>query len=99
MPRKCDGVYDSSLSYRLGGDCTAFLKSSGTKRQEVSSCVIWQKWLFVLTPYVHNSSLQWREMDEFLLEVASGEGAQRVALRLDFNPEGDIIRSYAPAQP
>jgi hypothetical protein len=41
----------------------------------------------------HNRELEWRELDERTAEVAARIGGQRLTIELEFNDEGDIVRS------
>jgi hypothetical protein len=53
------------------------------------------------TPYaiVANPHLEWRQSGESSVHVATGTGASRVEVRLDFNPNGDIIAASMPGRP
>lgn len=44
---------------------------------------------------VTNPELEWREVDESAVEVATRVGGQRVAVKLRFNPSGEITETYA----
>lgn len=46
-----------------------------------------------------NRQLEWRELDRKTVEVTARVGAARVAVRLEFNAEGDIVGAWADARP
>jgi hypothetical protein len=48
---------------------------------------------------VLNRQLAWRELDGNAVELATPVGATRAAVRLDFDPAGDIIGASAEARP
>ncbi len=48
---------------------------------------------FVPHAIAHNRDLEWRELDERTVEVAARIDGQRLTVELEFNGEGDIVRS------
>jgi Family of unknown function (DUF6544) len=48
---------------------------------------------------VANRELEWREIDDQSVEVATHVASSRVAVRLHFDPAGDIARASAAARP
>src|SRR5581483_5542201 len=46
-----------------------------------------------------NRELEWRELDEHAVEVATGVRGERVAVRLDFDDAGDVVRASCAARP
>jgi hypothetical protein len=54
-----------------------------------------------LVPFamVHNRDLQWRELDDRAVEVATIVGGERVVVSFDFDEGGDIIRASSPSRP
>ena len=46
-----------------------------------------------------NRQLEWREIDARTVEVATRPGPARVAVKLEFDDAGDIVRAYADARP
>ena len=46
-----------------------------------------------------NRDLEWAELDARTVEVASGTGAERAAVQLHFDGDGDIERTSAPDRP
>ena len=48
---------------------------------------------FVPPALVHNHQLEWRQLHERRIEVATRIGSQRVAVELELNDEGDIVQS------
>jgi hypothetical protein len=46
-----------------------------------------------------NRQLEWRELDGQTVEVATRVGSRSVAVRLELDDEGDIVRASAPARP
>jgi hypothetical protein len=52
-------------------------------------------------PYAiaHNPELEWRELDERAVEVETALGDRRLAVRIDFDGEGNIVRASSPMRP
>jgi hypothetical protein len=46
-----------------------------------------------------NRELEWRDLGSRSVEVATSVGAERVAVALDFDASGDIVRASSPARP
>jgi hypothetical protein len=46
-----------------------------------------------------NRELEWRGLDASSLEVATNAGSARVAVRLEFDATGDIVRAFADSRP
>jgi hypothetical protein len=46
-----------------------------------------------------NTELEWRELDERSVEVGSQVGAERIAVSLEFDGSGDIVRASTPIRP
>jgi hypothetical protein len=46
-----------------------------------------------------NRELEWRDLDERSVEVASCVGTERVAVTLELDDAGDIVRTYCPTRP
>jgi Family of unknown function (DUF6544) len=46
-----------------------------------------------------NRQLEWRELDGQTVEVATQVRAERVAVKLEFDPAGDIVHAYADSRP
>jgi hypothetical protein len=46
-----------------------------------------------------NRQLEWREVDESSVEVATHIGATRVAVRLGFDTSGDIVETFSEDRP
>lgn len=46
-----------------------------------------------------NRELQWRPVDERMVEVATAAGGERPKVRIEFDEAGDIVRYFADARP
>lgn len=46
-----------------------------------------------------NPSLDWRELDARTYEVSAEAGGRRVAVRLELDEAGDLVRSFCPDRP
>jgi hypothetical protein len=53
-----------------------------------------------LVPYamVHNAEVEWLELDDRRLELSAPAGADRVAVTVEFDDTGDIVRASTPAR-
>ncbi|HWM10985.1 MAG TPA: DUF6544 family protein [Solirubrobacteraceae bacterium] len=47
----------------------------------------------------HNAELEWRELDERSVEVAGRAGGRRLAVTVEFDADGDIVRAGCDARP
>ena len=47
----------------------------------------------------HNAELEWRELDERSVEVAGRAGGRRLAVTLEFDAAGDVVRAGCDARP
>lgn len=47
----------------------------------------------------HNGELEWRELDERSGEAAAHVGGERLAVKLEFDDTGDIVRASSPMRP
>jgi hypothetical protein len=48
---------------------------------------------------LHNSELEWTGIDDSHVEVATQVGATRAAVRLEFDPAGDIVGAFSDQRP
>ncbi|MEZ5102028.1 MAG: DUF6544 family protein [Thermoleophilia bacterium] len=48
---------------------------------------------------VENAALAWRELDARTYEVSTEAGGRRVAVRLELDEAGDLVRSFCPERP
>jgi hypothetical protein len=48
---------------------------------------------------IANRELEWRGLDAQSVEVATGVGSARVAVRLEFDAAGDVVRAFSDARP
>jgi len=46
-----------------------------------------------------NQELEWRQVDDLTVEVATGVRDERATVRIEFDEEGDIVRCFADARP
>ncbi|MGI9658892.1 MAG: DUF6544 family protein [Gaiellaceae bacterium] len=46
-----------------------------------------------------NADLEWREIHEHAVEVATVVGSERAAVQIDFNTDGDIIKTSSESRP
>lgn len=47
----------------------------------------------------HNGELEWRDLDERSVEVAAYVGGERLAVKLEFDDAGYIVRASSPMRP
>ena len=47
----------------------------------------------------HNADLEWRELDDRSVEVAGRAGGRRLAVTVEFDAAGDIVRAGCDARP
>ena len=47
----------------------------------------------------HNAELEWRELDDRSVEVAGRGGGRRLAVTVEFDAAGDIVRAGCDARP
>ncbi len=81
----------------LGSIPLAKAAGAGTDRGELMRYL--SELIFCPDALLDNGSLQWCELNPSAIEVSVEAGQKRVAVRFDFNQDGDIIRSSAPDRP
>jgi hypothetical protein len=47
----------------------------------------------------HNAELEWRELNDYSVEVAARVGGRRLAVTVEFDAAGDIVRAGCDARP
>lgn len=55
--------------------------------------------LWVPHAMAHNGELEWRKLDERSVEVAAHVGGDRLALKVEFDDAGDIVRASSLMRP
>lgn len=81
----------------LGSIPLAKAEGAGTDKGELMRYLA--ELVFCPDALFNNPSLQWCELNPSVVEVSTEVGLRRVAVRLDFDQNGDIVRSSAPDRP
>ncbi|MGB7413925.1 MAG: DUF6544 family protein [Thermosynechococcaceae cyanobacterium] len=79
----------------LGSIPLAKVEGAGTDKGELMRYLA--ELVFCPDALLNNPDLQWCELNPSAVEVSAGP--KRVAVRFDFNQDGDIVRSSAPNRP
>ena len=98
---RIDDRYESGEG-RLEGRLAGFvpvLKATGDDIDEGEATRYLSELPWVPHALEANRQLEWREVGPLAVEVAARIGTRRIAVRLEFDADGDIVGTFADARP